>query len=280
VVATRTEAHTIQLNEIQSEYSAETEAMCGGKSCTISGSITLAGQPVAGVKMTGLPGSPKTDAAGRYSGHVPVGWNGAAIPALPGYVFTPRSIHYDSIHSDLNGQNYTAYKCPVITFLSGDHGYLWGDTIQIVEQGGEAQPVLAVADRGYHFVKWTATGGFTSRQNPINLTHVIKDRELTAHFATGPFLTLHGQWEVGNAGPINRNYVKLDVAVSDYQTAAIARYELWRGLDVIKTYTPLDLANGHVAFYDMHAPTDRKNDYMIRAVTDNYTILAESRLLL
>ncbi|MCX6374677.1 MAG: carboxypeptidase-like regulatory domain-containing protein, partial [Armatimonadetes bacterium] len=50
--------------------------------CLISGYVRTAdGAPIAFVKMNGLPGNPRTDAAGYYSAPVPLGWSGTVTPA-------------------------------------------------------------------------------------------------------------------------------------------------------------------------------------------------------
>ena len=47
----------------------------------ITGTITLAGSPLAGVTMAGLPGNPVTDGGGHYAGPVGFGWSGTVTPS-------------------------------------------------------------------------------------------------------------------------------------------------------------------------------------------------------
>jgi len=73
-----------------------------------------AGNSLADVQMTGLPGSPtpKTDAAGYYSATVTGGWSGTVTPTRSCYSFAPPSRTYSSVASDLLTENYTAVLQP------------------------------------------------------------------------------------------------------------------------------------------------------------------------
>ncbi|MEM1093831.1 MAG: T9SS type A sorting domain-containing protein [Bacteroidota bacterium] len=54
-------------------------------------------QPLAGVAMNGLPGTPVTDAQGRYSAGVPWNWTGTVTPAKSGHDFRPRSLQFSGV---------------------------------------------------------------------------------------------------------------------------------------------------------------------------------------
>jgi len=78
---------------------------------TISGSITVStvgGPPLAGVVMSGLTGSPTTNASGGYSGTVTSGWSGTVTPTLAGYNFSPVNRVYTSVIANQTAQDYTA----------------------------------------------------------------------------------------------------------------------------------------------------------------------------
>jgi hypothetical protein len=62
---------------------------------------------IAGVTMTGLPGSPGTNTHGYYVGTVPYGWAGKVTPQKTGYAFTPAFRTYSIVKSDKSNQNYT-----------------------------------------------------------------------------------------------------------------------------------------------------------------------------
>ena len=67
------------------------------------------GNPLNGVVMRGLPGTPTTGEsgnAGYYEDKVPQGWSGTAIPFKVGSVFTPASRSYNNVSSNQTGQDY------------------------------------------------------------------------------------------------------------------------------------------------------------------------------
>ncbi|MCJ7586088.1 MAG: S-layer homology domain-containing protein [Anaerolineales bacterium] len=80
-----------------------------GASYSIAGYVrTAAALAIPGVTLTGLPGSPVTNASGYYSAQVASGWSGTVTPARSGYTFTPASISYTNVVSNQTDQNYTA----------------------------------------------------------------------------------------------------------------------------------------------------------------------------
>ncbi len=76
---------------------------------TISGKITGPdGKGLAGVTLTGLPGSPVTDDQGQYSASVDYGFTGTATPRKTKYGFSPSSRGYTNLTTDLANQDYVA----------------------------------------------------------------------------------------------------------------------------------------------------------------------------
>ncbi len=76
---------------------------------TISGTIkTAANVPVQGVTLSGLTGSPTTNASGVYSADVAIGFSGTVTPTKTGYTFTPATRTYSSQSSSATNQDYTA----------------------------------------------------------------------------------------------------------------------------------------------------------------------------
>ena len=98
------------------------------KTYTISGSVGL-----AGVKMTGLPGDPNTDQAGRYSATVFHNWNGVVTPEKSGYQFEPSSKAYDQVTVNQTQD----FKAIEITYtISGTiSGLVGGDANGVTLQG-------------------------------------------------------------------------------------------------------------------------------------------------
>jgi Tol biopolymer transport system component len=78
-------------------------------SFSISGTVLLGGQGLAGVVMNGLPGNPPptTDSYGVYNATVSYGWSATVTPTLNNYTFTPSSQYYPYVYS-AQTTNYTA----------------------------------------------------------------------------------------------------------------------------------------------------------------------------
>jgi hypothetical protein len=82
----------------------------------ISGTVTLNGNPLAGVVMSGLPGNVVTNAQGKYSALVDFGWSGTCAPTLAGHDFSPSSTTYSNVTSDRT----TDYTATLVTLkISG-----------------------------------------------------------------------------------------------------------------------------------------------------------------
>ena len=67
---------------------------------TISGRILANGKGLAGVVLSGLPGSPTTGSDGGYSVMVSEGWSGTTAPAKTGYTFDPPTCSYSNAVAD------------------------------------------------------------------------------------------------------------------------------------------------------------------------------------
>jgi len=67
-----------------------------------------------------------------------------------------------------------------VNFHAGANGTLTGDDAQTVPDGNDATPVTAVPDIGYEFDGWT--GDVTSSDNPLTVTNVTGDLNITANF--------------------------------------------------------------------------------------------------
>ena len=96
---------------------------------TISGTITEDGQPLGGVSLNGLPGTPVTDGGGFYSVRVNADWSGTVTPAKTGFVFVPGERVYTEVNDDFTNQNYSGSTNPppVVTFLRPtDGGFVSG----------------------------------------------------------------------------------------------------------------------------------------------------------
>ncbi len=81
----------------------------------------------------------------------------------------------------LNDGTITIIENHTVTFTAGAGGYLTGTTPQTVDDGGDCTPVTAVPDAGYHFTGWT--GDYVGTDNPLTITNVTSDMNITANFA-------------------------------------------------------------------------------------------------
>ena len=104
------------------------------------------------------------------------GWTGD-------YVGTDNPLTITNVTSDMNiTANFAAdIGTHTVTFTAGAGGYLTGTTPQTVDDGGDCTPVTAVPDAGYHFTGWT--GDYVGTDNPLTITNVTSDMNITANFA-------------------------------------------------------------------------------------------------
>jgi uncharacterized repeat protein (TIGR02543 family) len=185
VVQTHTDAHTANLNAVDSEYSAEVNEMAWLQvNVRITGTILFEESPLANVVMSGLPGDPTTNASGIYDVTMPAGFSGTVTPTLTGYTFTPPSRTYSSVQTDLINQDYSAALATyTLTYTAGANGSITGTTPQTVDYGTSGTAVTAVPDTGYHFVDWSDA----STDNPRTDTNVTANISVTANFAINTY---------------------------------------------------------------------------------------------
>jgi hypothetical protein len=91
---------------------------------TISGTVTVGSNGLAGVTMAGLPGSPVTGPDGTYSGIVNYGFSGTVTPTLESYAFEPASRAYSPVSSNQLYQDFAATRL-VVTVTSPNGGETW-----------------------------------------------------------------------------------------------------------------------------------------------------------
>lgn len=69
-----------------------------------------------------------------------------------------------------------------VTFIAGPNGSITGNLSQTVPHGGNCTQVEAVPDQYYHFDGWT--GDYNGMTNPLTITNVTSDMNITATFNT------------------------------------------------------------------------------------------------
>jgi DNA-binding beta-propeller fold protein YncE len=107
---------------------------------------------------------------------------GGSLTPIPGSPFPNNN---PSSLANASGICYLADPCTV-TFSAGAGGWISGGSSQTVAYGGNATPVTAVPNEGYHFTGWSGTGGFSSTANPLTLTHVIQSMQISGGFDNAP----------------------------------------------------------------------------------------------
>ena len=122
---------------------------------TVTGQVTWNGAGLTGVVMSGLPGSPATDAAGNYAVTVNAGWSGTAVPVKEGYSFNPPSCNYSNVSAVPTPQDYTA--SPVTFSITGNAG-VSGAALSF--QDGTQKTATADGSGNYSFTvsyNWSGT---------------------------------------------------------------------------------------------------------------------------
>ncbi len=126
---------------------------------------------------------------------VAAGADASAVTAVPdtGYHFTAWSGDNTSSDNPLTLTNVAAdmdstanfdINAYSVNFTAGVGGSLTGDTDQTVNYSSSATAVTAVADPMYNFTAWS--GDNTSSDNPLTVTNVTADMDMTANFFDPP----------------------------------------------------------------------------------------------
>jgi hypothetical protein len=130
---------------------------------TVSGSVTSAGQPLAGVVVSDGTRTATTNAAGAYTiAGVPNGTY-TLTPSLSGFTFSPGTLSVTVNGANVGGRNFTAAAVPANVILeahfdSGTDGFTYADdTFR-----GTAQPAYASGVR-------IASGGFSGGALRVSL---------------------------------------------------------------------------------------------------------------
>lgn len=69
-----------------------------------------------------------------------------------------------------------------VTFAAGENGSIKGKTPQTITYGRPTANVTAIPDVDYKFENWTGTGTWESADNPLKITDVAEDMDITANF--------------------------------------------------------------------------------------------------
>ena len=72
----------------------------------------------------------------------------------------------------------------LVTFTPGPGGVLLGALSQTPTAGGACTAVTAAASTGCTFAGWTGSGFAATTQNPLTVSNVSRNLDLTANFAS------------------------------------------------------------------------------------------------
>lgn len=181
-VANVTADMTITANFVNSPPSANGQSLTIPENQTLD--ITLTGSDPEGSSLTYSVGAPSH---GSLTGSTP---NLTYTPTT-GYV-GPDSFIF-SVSDGVNSSTPTTVGINVtqvtqnVSFTAGNNGTVTGTSPQTINWNSDASTVSANANTGYHFVNWTGTNGFTTKTaNPLTITNVTADMDITANFSLAP----------------------------------------------------------------------------------------------
>ena len=166
---------------------------------TISGTVLNGATGEPGVTLTGLPGSPVTDASGNYSVNVPGGFTGTATPAKAGFTFTPSSRAYTNLTADAANEDYAANPIPPGSHtISGTITNSGLPVSGVLMSGLPGNPSTDVAG----LYVGTVADGFSGTVTPLKAGHTF--------------------------APVSRTYtnVTADIANDDYTVTAVSAVPL------------------------------------------------------
>ncbi|MBF0102918.1 MAG: DUF4214 domain-containing protein [Desulfobacterales bacterium] len=117
----------------------------------------------------------------------------------------------DSTNCQIKKYRYTESSTTTytVTFTAGSGGQITGETTQTITSGGSSSAVTATPDSGYEFTGWT--GDYTGTNNPLTLTNVTANMNITANFSS---LTKVPSVTTGSAASILQSSATLSGSVN------------------------------------------------------------------
>jgi len=169
---------------VQSDYTDQDYMAYPG--WIISGHVTTAAsEGIAGVAITfsNDGGAATTGVDGSYSHTVIEGWSGTATPSRAGYGFTPSSLDYTNVISDIPDQDYTGEVLTyVLTIVASEGGTTQPAPGSYTYTHGTEIDIRALPDEGYDFSQWS--GDVPPGLEKVNSVLIIMDsgKSITAQF--------------------------------------------------------------------------------------------------
>jgi len=213
---------------------------------------------------------PNGSITGKTHQTVPYLGSASSVTAVPkaGYMFVewtgtngfwataenPLSVTWVSSSQTITA-NFAPAPAPTYTlnFAAGPGGGVSGTIPQYVIPGESSTPVTALANAGYHFVKWTGSNGFSSTANPLMLTNVVSNQNFTANFAINQYAVAFIAGDHGSVAGKTNQTVDYGGSTNSVTAVADAGYHFTNWTDendqVVGTTAKLILTNvtaGHV----------------------------------
>ncbi|NOY24225.1 MAG: hypothetical protein GXO70_12055 [Acidobacteria bacterium] len=133
-----------------------------------------------------------------------------------------------------------------VNFITAADGSISGNNAQQVLYGQNTSTVTAVPDTGYYFTDWT--GDYLGTDNPLTVTNVVADMNITANFTIQTFTLTASAGANGNISPSGT----MAVNYGDSQTFLFSPDVGYHVSDVMVDGTSMG-APGHYTFVNIQA---------------------------
>ncbi|MCH8217639.1 MAG: carboxypeptidase regulatory-like domain-containing protein, partial [Planctomycetes bacterium] len=159
----------------------------------VSGTITIGGNPIAGVDLDGFAGPVKTDPSGRYRFKVDHEWSATVTPLMEGYEFSPPSIRHDLVVSAQLGNDF--YASQIQYSVTGNVG-IGGVEIKGFRPGrvlsGPAGDFAVQVNHGQSIEVTPHLEGYRFTPPKVSLPKIKSDKTIPPFVAQEIFIKLTG----------------------------------------------------------------------------------------
>lgn len=159
----------------------------------VSGTITIDGNPIAGVDLDGFVGRVKTDSSGRYTFKVGHEWSGKITPLKDGFEFEPTRYDHNLVVSPQLGQDF--YASQIRYTVTGNVG-VGGVEIKGFRPGGvlsgPAGDFAVQVNHGQSVEVTPTREGYRFTPSKASVTKIKSDWTIPSFAAQEIFITLTG----------------------------------------------------------------------------------------
>jgi outer membrane protein assembly factor BamB len=191
---------------------------------TVSGIVRLNGTGLPLVEIRGATGqTPLTDLQGEYSMELPWDWPGTLTPIHPAYDFTPASVSFDTLRTDVEVNFVARLKRHTI---SGSISTLIGTGIaDVVLEGLPGDPQTdgngtysVIVDHGWSGSVRPLKPGFSFE--PLSREYVSVSQDLTHDYDAYPGGLARSEWPMSGSSPLHRGRVDIATFSNQVQWSA------------------------------------------------------------